>query len=145
MDISDTKKLKGKITRYFFVVMIVLVFLVSGIFILDYATVWIVMILPAASYWLGTYIGLAQTIFQFFVFGMALYSYFKIVRTPPGKIPMYWKPTDYTDEELEKAKLVSTSKEKSRKSSHKHNTPRYCNACDRFKPPRAHHCSECNV
>ena len=125
--------------------MLVLVFLVVAIFLMDYSTVWIVMYLPSAGYWLGTPIGLLQVAFHGFIFFMALLSYYKAVTTPPGTIPMYWKPDGFTEEQLEKAKSIATSKEKSKVRNFKANVPRFCSRCDRFKPPRAHHCSECNV
>ena len=124
--------------------MLGLVFFVFSIFIMDYLSVWLIIIIPSSSYWLGTYIGLFQVFIHFFVFFMAIYSYIKIISTPPGNTPNNWRPKGFTDEELEDAKTVSQSKEKSRTRNREHNVPRYCVICNNFKPPRTHHCTECN-
>ncbi|CAO3689758.1 unnamed protein product [Rhizopus stolonifer] len=59
----------------------------------------------------------------FFVF----YNYYLAVSTDPGKIPFNWEPP---------SSLVP--------ANHEGITgPRYCKACQLYKPPRSHHCRYC--
>jgi len=122
----------------------VLVGFVSCIIFLTFASVWITVLLPAANYWLGTPLGLIQVMFMIFTFCMTSYSYYVIVTTGPGKIPLHWVPEGFTQEELEEARQLASSQEASRKRNADFSCARFCAKCDQFKPPRAHHCSECD-
>ena len=61
--------------------------------------------------------------FYVFIFGMAIWAYIIVMRTPPGSIPLYWG--FYIGDKDEKRK-------------------RYCLICNAFKPERSKHCSICN-
>jgi len=63
------------------------------------------------------------SIFYTFIFGMAIWAYIIVMRTPAGSIPLYWG--FYIGDEDEKRK-------------------RYCLICNAFKPERSKHCSICN-
>ena len=123
----------------------VLVAIVTFIFLFTYGSVWYIVLLDDTSYWLGSFFGNVQILLQLSVFSMALYSYYVALTTPPGKIPPNWVPDGYTQEELEEAKQAAFSKENNRKRNIELSAARYCDRCQNFKPPRAHHCSECKM
>ncbi|KAG0220319.1 DHHC palmitoyltransferase-domain-containing protein [Mortierella sp. GBAus27b] len=65
-----------------------------------------------------------------FNFSLAMlgWNYYLTMITNPGSPPVDWSPpTDGSSLEY-------------KQSTH---TPRYCSACDTYKPPRAHHCRTC--
>ncbi|CAO3684989.1 unnamed protein product [Rhizopus stolonifer] len=59
---------------------------------------------------------------------MTLIFYFLTCFTHPGPVPTRYIPRQQAYVEV-------------KKSTH---TPRFCKACDNYKPPRSHHCSICN-
>ncbi|KAH9897747.1 palmitoyltransferase PFA4 [Cubamyces lactineus] len=61
--------------------------------------------------------------------GLLLWNYAMCVRTDPGGVPPHWRP-DINDEDGYEVKKLTRS-------------PRYCRTCQNYKPPRAHHCSQC--
>lgn len=77
-----------------------------------------------------------------------LISYVKSIVTNPGYVPKDWKP-EATEAELKEAIEI----EKERRKIHRRNRTlsslnpekiRFCFHCKAFKPPRAHHCGDCN-
>ncbi|KAF5388519.1 hypothetical protein D9757_004693 [Collybiopsis confluens] len=61
--------------------------------------------------------------------GMLLWNYFLCLTVDPGRVPPAWKPDTHSDG-FEVKKLTGK--------------PRYCRMCQSFKPPRTHHCRQCN-
>ncbi|KAJ1844775.1 Palmitoyltransferase [Coemansia sp. RSA 2703] len=64
-----------------------------------------------------------------FLLHLLYYNYYLAVTVPPGHVPLGWEPprTGANVYELKR----DTQK------------PRYCRMCRAFKPPRTHHCVEC--
>ncbi|KAI0094442.1 zf-DHHC-domain-containing protein [Irpex rosettiformis] len=62
--------------------------------------------------------------------GMLWWNYFLCVTTNPGGVPKSWKPDFEDDSGYEVKKLTRR--------------PRFCRTCENYKPPRAHHCKQCN-
>lgn len=69
-------------------------------------------------------------IFNFCVL-MIWINYWKACRTDPGGVPKNWEPPNNPTE---------NSVIELKKSS---NQPRFCRTCNVYKPPRSHHCSQC--
>lgn len=79
---------------------------------------------------------------------MLLWNYYLCVNTDPGTVPDFWvrilrsfclsqkhlcfvvKRPDTRSEGYEVKKLTGA--------------PRYCRMCRKYKPPRSHHCKQCN-
>ncbi|KAL1697429.1 DHHC palmitoyltransferase-domain-containing protein [Schizophyllum commune] len=64
-----------------------------------------------------------------FLVGVLFYNYAQCVLVDPGRVPRGWVPDTNTDG-FEVKKLSGR--------------PRYCRACDAYKPPRSHHCRHCD-
>jgi len=62
-----------------------------------------------------------------FFISQMIYNYIKAISTNPGTPPLY---EDFKLDEVEKQNGEDDGKSR-------------CNKCDRFKPPRCHHCSVC--
>ncbi|XP_016164584.2 probable protein S-acyltransferase 14 [Arachis ipaensis] len=74
---------------------------------------------------------------------MVLWSYFSVVFTDPGHVPLNWTPK--FDEEKgsdDHADLLPESAVDAGGQT-QHCKIRYCRKCNHFKPPRCHHCSVC--
>ncbi|KAI9174053.1 hypothetical protein LWI28_011203 [Acer negundo] len=84
-----------------------------------------------------------------FLLAMLLWSYFSVVITDPGGVPPNWTPT--LDEERGDNPLVGSedgginliSNQSAMQSKRTNHGIRFCQKCNRFKPPRCHHCSVC--
>ena len=124
--------------------MMCLVVTVSAIIVMLYVSVLYVVVFPSYEYYFHTFIGMFHFVIENMILGMVVYSYRKVVTTGPGRIPARWAPEGFTEEELEEAKQCSSS-EKYRKRFYDHHIVRFCRKCNSFKPPRSHHCSECDV
>ncbi|KAI0033963.1 zf-DHHC-domain-containing protein [Vararia minispora EC-137] len=61
--------------------------------------------------------------------GLLLWNYWLCVTTNPGTVPDGWAPDTDALEGYEVKKLTGN--------------PRYCRTCNKYKPPRAHHCKTC--
>ncbi|PKA53111.1 putative S-acyltransferase [Apostasia shenzhenica] len=82
---------------------------------------------------------------------MLLWSYFSVVLTDPGGVPLNWRPV-VEDEEAGEAMPLANSEFSSQilnmQQSAVISDPgdpriRFCRKCNQFKPPRCHHCSVC--
>ena len=118
-----------------------LVYTVSTIIFITYVSVMYVVVYPNYEYHFHTLLGNIDFVFKNFLLFMVIFSYRNIVTTGPGRIPPGWAPKGFNDEELEEARQVN---EKRRKFYEPH-IIRYCKKCQAFKPPRSHHCRECNL
>jgi len=83
--------------------------------------------------------------------GMVYYSYYKAVTTDPGYVPKGWKPPPGSMEpgqhnnagETEKITTAFGNVIEVGSSVH-HKDDLYCWKCQCARPPRAHHCSDCD-
>ncbi|XP_047337781.1 probable protein S-acyltransferase 14 [Impatiens glandulifera] len=73
-----------------------------------------------------------------FLLVMLLWSYFSVVLTNPGSVPVNWKPV--LDEEIGEAELLNVSEYNGDVTNQ---GIRFCRKCNQPKPPRCHHCSVC--
>ncbi|KAJ2718539.1 Palmitoyltransferase [Coemansia sp. Benny D115] len=64
-----------------------------------------------------------------FMLHLLYYNYYLAVTVSPGHVPLGWEPP-----------RMGANVYELKRDTHK---PRYCRQCRNFKPPRAHHCSEC--
>ncbi|WVO14077.1 palmitoyltransferase PFA4 [Cryptococcus depauperatus] len=62
---------------------------------------------------------------------MVFWNYRLCVVTSPGLVPKGWRPNMSSMEGME-----------IKRGTH---APRYCKTCQHYKPPRAHHCRQCNT
>ncbi|KAG1754926.1 DHHC palmitoyltransferase-domain-containing protein [Suillus paluster] len=60
--------------------------------------------------------------------GMLLWNYYLCIFTDPGHVPDGWKPDTQSGEGYEVKRLTGR--------------PRYCRTCEKYKPPRSHHCRQ---
>ena len=86
---------------------------------------------------------------------MFVWTYYKVVSTPPGQVPTAWKLassdverlTGAKSEEEWKAVLASLGNQIGCQVKQRsvQNAVRYCEKCLSIKPDRSHHCSVCEV
>ncbi|KAL3616549.1 putative protein S-acyltransferase 14 [Castilleja foliolosa] len=69
---------------------------------------------------------------------MLLWSYFSVVFTDPGGVPLNWRPE--ADEERGDNDPLTSSEYP---PDSENGRVRYCRKCNQLKPPRCHHCSVC--
>jgi len=85
------------------------------------------------------YTGLALTV---------IYSYWVTITTPSYAPPDY-VPPDCSEKDLDEGKRLAPSKEaagvpdKFARAADSFDKVRYCTRCKSFKPPRSHHCKDC--
>ena len=81
---------------------------------------------------------------------MLLWSYFSVVSTDPGGVPLNWKPM--VDEEKGDVDPLLGSEhtgvglgvdQENMVANPASEAVRFCRKCNLFKPPRCHHCSVC--
>ncbi|KAJ1799256.1 Palmitoyltransferase [Coemansia sp. RSA 2399] len=65
-----------------------------------------------------------------FLLHLVLYNYYLAVTVTPGHVPLGWEPP------LDGANVYELKRDTMK--------PRYCRLCKGFKPPRTHHCSDCD-
>ena len=120
-----------------------LVYTVATLIMMAYVTHIAFIIIPSSDYYFHTLKGNLHFVFMNCLLSMVIYSYRNIVKAGPGRIPFGWAPSGFTEEELEEAKQ-NADKEKRRKYYPPH-LIRFCKKCNSFKPPRSHHCRECDL
>ena len=86
---------------------------------------------------------------------MFVWTYYKVVSTPPGQVPPAWKLSSSDVERLTAAKseeewksvLASLGNQIGCQVKQRsvQNAVRYCEKCLSIKPDRSHHCSVCEV
>lgn len=103
-----------------------------------WATFWVGYVVPWALW--SSILGCIHILFFNIVVFMTYYCYNKTVNTPPGFVPAGWVPPGISEAELQEAKQ-NTRKPNKRELIHP-NAPRWCAPCQKFKPPRSHHCKE---
>jgi palmitoyltransferase ZDHHC2/15/20 len=78
---------------------------------------------------------------------MLLWSYFSVVLTDPGSVPLNWR--SHLDEErgetspLTGPEFASQPLQPGPLNNTGNPRVRYCRKCNHLKPPRCHHCSVC--
>lgn len=81
---------------------------------------------------------------------MLLWSYFYVLVTDPGGVPLNWRPeideeagqgVPLVESEYSGAGLVSNQSVMAFDPANQ--KVRFCRKCNHFKPPRCHHCSVC--
>jgi predicted metal-binding protein len=80
---------------------------------------------------------------------MLWWNYYLCVTTDPGRVPDSWVRT--SRQTLHKfLELMQTPKQPDTQSGDGYEvkkltgSPRFCRSCEKYKPPRAHHCKVCN-
>ena len=81
---------------------------------------------PGSSRNLNTYMNHGAS----FLVGMLLWNYWLCVLIDPGRVPEGWQPDVRSEQGYEVKPLTGA--------------PRFCRTCAKYKPPRAHHCKQCN-
>jgi palmitoyltransferase ZDHHC6 len=81
--------------------------------------------------------------------GLLYWNYFMSVVTDPGGVPHSWvrsSPDECVVSVLTVLLSFITQKPEGDDYEVKKLTggPRYCRSCEKFKPPRAHHCRQCH-
>ncbi|MED6182729.1 hypothetical protein PIB30_031372 [Stylosanthes scabra] len=72
---------------------------------------------------------------------MVLWSYFSVVFTDPGYVPLNWTPKFDEEKDMsDRADLLAESVVVD-DGQPQHRNVRFCRKCNHFKPPRCHHCS----
>ena len=91
-----------------------LVWVVSGIMLFIYCSVFVVCIVPHADFFFGTVLGYLKLTVMSSILGMIGLSYYRAITTPPGRVPRGWRPPDIDDEEaeetIEKFKALDSNK-----------------------------------
>jgi len=127
-----------------------LVWVVYGLISFMVASAWLCVFIPW-RWWMSP-MGLLHMAFAHTLLGLTVYCYRATVNTCPGRVPAGWIPPGVSAEELQKVILHEEEHQriKRRRGSTRprvwaKGALRYCTKCQEFKPPRAHHCSECGV
>jgi len=75
-------------------------------------------------------------------------SYYKTMKTSPGKVDKGWTPSDMSVEELRMIKDSDQNfniKKQDYIDIDYFYQPKWCKVCENWKPPRSHHCKDINV
>ena len=83
---------------------------------------------------------------------MLLWSYFSVVITDPGGVPLNWRP-EMDKERGDQDPLIGPEyngeglglNQLSRLGDLADQRIRFCRKCNQYKPPRCHHCSVCEL
>jgi palmitoyltransferase len=110
--------------------------LVSILIGFAYVSWWIVVAIHWQ--WWTTAFGLANTIIFNFIVLMIVVSWGRTIFSDPGYNSPGWVP-NATQQEMEDAK-----KPAKKRIRFDFDSARWCPHCKEFKPPRTHHCRECN-
>ncbi|PIN25768.1 putative DHHC-type Zn-finger protein [Handroanthus impetiginosus] len=117
----------------------IMILLVLGVVGVSYYAVVITNYGPRlAAGGLGSLIAFSILIIFHCLLVMLLWSYFSVVFTDPGCVPLGWRPA--VDEEKGDTDPLTMTEFPDDKENRK---IRYCRKCNHLKPPRCHHCSVC--
>eukprot|EP01090_Pellita_catalonica_P010110 TRINITY_DN2152_c0_g3_i2.p1 TRINITY_DN2152_c0_g3~~TRINITY_DN2152_c0_g3_i2.p1 ORF type:complete len:347 (+),score=26.60 TRINITY_DN2152_c0_g3_i2:939-1979(+) len=123
---------------------------ISVLLILILISVWWAVYLPCA--WWDSYFGSANIVFGQALFCFIFMNFLLTNQVSPGRIPAGWIPAFATEDEMNAAKATAKKefqKKRLVKAKRKFvwgpQTVRYCWICKNFKPPRTHHCKECQT
>jgi len=116
---------------------------VCALFFVVLFSFWFCIVVPWSEMWFGSTFGLfGFSILHTLIFLTAI-NYYKAATVDPGFVPKDWTPTGYTQSELDYAVFVAKQIKPIHRRYYSHSV-RFCTICDSFKPPRSHHCNECN-
>jgi palmitoyltransferase len=120
-----------------------MILLVLGVVSFTYYSLVLSNYAPALTHGgLDSILALFVLIVFHFLLGMLLWSYFSVIFTDPGGVPVNWRPV--TDVERGENDPLNTSEsEFGNLTESPKPTIRYCRKCNQLKPPRCHHCSVC--
>jgi len=91
-------------------------------------------------------IGFIDFILLNYLIGQLFYNYVLAIITDPGSVPKKWKPENIDEEKLKQIQEMSHKGYKEvPKDFNSITSVKWCRKCPQhhWKPPRAHHCSEC--
>jgi palmitoyltransferase ZDHHC6 len=102
-----------------------------------YVNIW-----PYKEHFLTSWWGLTKLCAFVFLLVNLLTNYWLAIRTEPGHVPLDWKPSGMSDVELARCRKESIARGRGKSHSLK---ARWCGVCKHWKPPRTHHCSDCQT
>ncbi|KAK4753237.1 hypothetical protein SAY87_022035 [Trapa incisa] len=120
----------------------IMIILVLGVVGVTYYSVVLTNYGPALSAGgFDSFVAICVLVLFHALLAMLLWSYFSVVLTDPGGVPVNWRPA--IDEERGETDPLSNSDYGALQSDPSNPRVRYCRKCNQFKPPRCHHCSVC--
>jgi len=95
--------------------------------------------------WLGLtrLVGFIDALISNYLIFQLFYNYLLSVVTDPGRVPNNWKPDNLNEEQMKEIQEMTTKGSKDSDSNSTFIGVKWCRKCPGWKPPRAHHCSEC--
>jgi len=95
--------------------------------------------------WLGLngLFGFIDALISNYLIFQLFYNYLLSVLTDPGRVPSGWKPDNLSEEQMKEIQEMTTKGTKDTDPHLVFTGVKWCRKCPGWKPPRAHHCSEC--
>eukprot|EP01112_Ceratiomyxa_fruticulosa_P022324 TRINITY_DN8133_c0_g1_i1.p1 TRINITY_DN8133_c0_g1~~TRINITY_DN8133_c0_g1_i1.p1 ORF type:complete len:324 (-),score=32.69 TRINITY_DN8133_c0_g1_i1:91-1062(-) len=104
---------------------------------------WLCVVVPWTELWFGSTHGLIGFSLLHTLLFLTAINYYKAATVDPGYVPKDWTPVGYSSSELDYAIVLAKQMKPIHRRYYSHPV-RFCTVCDSFKPPRSHHCNECN-